>query len=457
MPSASSSPRSRRLAESVRNQRLVGAAVDNVPEGTWSIGLGLMIAGLTAYGFQILARRQLTENEYTALNGLWFVIFIVTPGFFQPIEQEVSRAIAHRSAQGIGSGPLVRRAGLLGGILATASCLAALAAGPLLINQLFKGQGLLLAALVVGIVCYFGAHLTRGTLSGNRRFRAYGTMHGAEGIVRMAATIALVVIGAASPGLYGFALAVPPLLAIAVSLRGERELLTPGPDAPYSELSNALALMLAGSLLAQTLSYAAPLGAYLLHSKSEEALLAGFVSAVYVARIPILMIQALQAALLPKLAGLAGERRHDDFRSGIRKLILLVAGLGAIGTVAAATLGPTVGKILFGAEKWTLGNRDLGLLAAGSGVFIVALTVAQGLIALQGYVQVLVSWLAGLVTVIVVAALGHDTFLRMETGFLAGASVSTVLLVTLLARRMKHAAGDLGELVEIIEHEPLEI
>ena len=40
-----------------------------LPEGTYAIGTGLIIAGLSAYGFQILAARQLTDGEYAALNG----------------------------------------------------------------------------------------------------------------------------------------------------------------------------------------------------------------------------------------------------------------------------------------------------------------------------------------------------------------------------------------------------
>ncbi|MCZ7535185.1 MAG: hypothetical protein M5T61_04065 [Acidimicrobiia bacterium] len=72
-----------------RAQRLIAAARTNVPEGTWAVGAGLLVAGLSAYGFQILAARQLTSEEYGALNGLWAIVFVVAPGFFQPLEQEV--------------------------------------------------------------------------------------------------------------------------------------------------------------------------------------------------------------------------------------------------------------------------------------------------------------------------------------------------------------------------------
>ena len=96
---------------SQRAQRLIDAARKlPVPEGTYAVGLGLMISGITAYGFQILAFKGLTKSEYAALNGLWILVFVVAPGFFLPLEQEVGRAVADRRAREIGGGPVVRKA-----------------------------------------------------------------------------------------------------------------------------------------------------------------------------------------------------------------------------------------------------------------------------------------------------------------------------------------------------------
>ena len=416
-----------------------------------------MVAGLTAYGFQILAARQLTSKEYGALNGLWAIVFVVAPGFFQPLEQEVARALAHRKAQGIGGGPLVKRAALLGGFLAVAVAIASIAGSVPLVHELFHGDWLLFVALLVALVSYYAAHMTRGTLSGNKRFGPYGLMHGTEGIVRMVLCGALFVAGAGTPGLYGLALAVPPLAAIAVSLRGQRDLLAPGPDAPYSELSSALGLLLVGSVLAQLLSYASFLGVSVLASDSEKEIVGKFITGLFIARIPILMFQAVQAALLPKLAGLAGAGRHNDFRSGMRKLVIIVVGLGVIGTLGGLTLGPFAGKLLFGEDKFILDHRDLALLAAGSGGFILALTLAQGLIALKGYVQAAVAWIVGIVGFVAVTAIGHDLFLRVENGFVAGSVAAAAVMGTFLSAQMRTVTATVEDLVEVIGHEPLEI
>ena len=83
--------------------------------------------------------------------------------------------------------------------------------------------------------------------------------------------------------------------------------MTPGPNAPWSELSTNLGLLLGGSLLAQVLSYAPFLGAQLLATPGERVAVADFIVGLFLSRIPILLFQAVQAALLPRSRG-AGER-----------------------------------------------------------------------------------------------------------------------------------------------------
>jgi O-antigen/teichoic acid export membrane protein len=441
-----------------RAQRLAGAAKKlPVPEGTWAIGAGLIVVGLSAYGFQILAAKRLPNDEYNALNVLWAMVFVFSPGLFQPLEQEVGRAVAARRARGEGGGPLVRRAALLGFMLALAVAIIAAAAYRPIIDHLFNGRAWLLAGLFLAIFCYYVAFITRGTLSGNGRFRAYGLMHGSEGTVRIVACAVLFAIGLKSAGPYGFVLAAPPIFAVAISLRGERDLMLPGPDAPYSELSGALAWLLVGSVLAQLLSYASVFGVNLLaHTQHEKDLASHFITGLFVARVPLLLFQAVQAALLPKLAGLASEGKHDDFRIGMRRLIVVVIMLCVGGTIAATLVGPWAGQKLF-ADKWDLGNRDMFLLTLAATAFILALTLAQGLIALKAYRENAIAWIVGIVAFVAGVAAGHDLILRNELGFLAGSSAAAILMAVLLFPRMRRGGATLQDLVEVVEHEPLEI
>ena len=446
-----------------RAQRLIEAAKRvPVPEGTYAVGLGLLISGITAYGFQILAFRGLSKADYAALNGLWIFVFVVAPGFFLPLEQEVSRAVADRRSRDIGGGPVVRKAAIAGIALTTGLIALTLVCAALfpLSERLFHDQNVLLLCFVIALATYAVQHLTRGTLSGNARFGPYGMILAVEGIMRVLPLIVLVALGIEDLVWYGLALAVPPLIAALVALRGQHHLMDPGPEAEWSELSTNLTLLFLGSLAAQALSYAAALGAIVLaNGKQEREMAADFIVGFFLARIPILLFQAVQAALLPKLAGLAGSGQHADFRSGLRKLVVIVVGIGVLGVLGGITIGPEVGKILFG-DSFHLDRVDLGLLFAGSAAFILALTLAQALIALQGHGRALIAWVLGLVGVIagIAATSGSEFLNRVEVGFLAGCTAAAITMALLLLTRLRNATPEsLSRLVEQIEHEPLEI
>ena len=433
-----------------------------MPEGTFVVGAGLIVAALSAYGFQILTYRSLTKHDYTALNGLWVFVFVAAPGLFLPIEQEVGRALSDRRARGLGGKPVVQRAAVLAVGLAGALTILTVAAiaSTSLVDRLFDGRDTLSICLVIALFTYCAQHLTRGTLAGSGRFGPYGLILAAEGVLRLLPTIVLAAAGVDKPLYYGLALAIPPVLASMIALRGQHDLLKPGPEAQWSELSTNLGYLLFGSLSAQVLSYAPFLGAKLLASgHREKEAVADFIVGFFLARIPVVLFQAVQAALLPKLAHLTGSGRHEDFRNGLKKLVLVVVGIAAAGVIGGATLGPPVGEILFG-NKFNLDRVDLALLAGGTGLFILALTLAQALIALMGHSRVLIAWLVGIAVFVIVTAFGgDDLFKRVEVGFIPGAAASAGLMGWMLWSRMRRGIpeGTLAHFVEQIEHEPLEI
>src|SRR5215207_1262805 len=118
-----------------------------LPEGTMAVGLGLVISGIATYGFLSITKRALGEDLFAPVSLLWFLTFILAPGFFLPVEQEVGRALAHRRALGQGSRPVVRRAAILEGILLVAITVVMLIISPLLVSHLFDGYWVLFAAL----------------------------------------------------------------------------------------------------------------------------------------------------------------------------------------------------------------------------------------------------------------------------------------------------------------------
>ena len=103
--------------------------------------------------------------------------------------------------------------------------------------------------------------------------------------------------------------------------------------------------------------------------------------------------------------------------------------------------------------------QDMDLTSAGvmvPGAFIVALTIAQALIAVNAYSRVAFSWIAGVVVFVGVCAVIGDLFLRVEIGFLAGALASCGLMLLQLPKAMSKGLGA-ERLLDVFEHEPLEL
>lgn len=436
-------------------RRAVDRALAPLPSGTLPVGAGLVVGGITAYGFLVISGRALGPERYASLSVLWALVFLAGPGLFLPVEQEVARALAARRARGVGGGPVVRRALGAAVIMAAALVAGAIAGTPLLLEHLFDDQVLLVVGLVFGLIGYAGEHLARGTLSGNDRFRPYGLLIGSEGVFRLAGCVALATLGVATAGPYGLAIGVAPFLAIAIALAGRRGLSLPGPKAPWSELSTNLGYLLAGSLLAQSLMNAGPLAVKLLAPPAQQAAAGRFLAGLVIARIPVFFFQAVQAALLPKLSGLAAAGRHGAFRLGLRRLLIVVGVIGIGATAGAFAVGPWVVRTLFGAD-FVLERRDLTYLAGASAFYMVALSLAQALIALRGHARAALGWASGVLVFLGVLAFTPGLLLRVERGFLAGAMASAAVMAIILLPRLEAAEATPEDLVGAAHDIPIE-
>ncbi len=411
-----------RVAVNWRGRVTFGLA--SLPSGSIPVGLGLVVAGVSAYVFQVIAFRVLGAEPYAALNGLWVAAFVLAPGLFLPLEQEIARALAHRKALGQGGRPLISRALFLGLVLMVGVLILVLLFKGQIESRLLRGSDGLFIALVVVLVGFAFESVSRGVLSGNGRFGRYGVVVGMDGFARVALAGAIAMVGYDTLGWFGAVFAIAPFLASAAGLFGVRGIAEPGPAAPMSELSTAIGWLLLGSTFAQALGYSAYIGASILATRSQDAELGAFIAALFIARIPLLLFQAVQAALLPKLAGLLGQGRVSEFRSGLVRLITIVAAMSITGVVLAAFVGPWIGRLLFG-EKFTISGAGLAALTAGCCLVVIALTLAQALIALRRYTITAFAWVTAVAAyVLVMVALPSDVFTRSEVAFLVGGAVA---------------------------------
>lgn len=424
---------------SLRPRQLVerGSTANPLPEGTLSVGAGLLILGLTAYVFFVVAARALGPEKYSSLSVLWTLVFFAAPGFLFPLEQEVSRAVSARKALGIGGGPVVKRAAILGGGLALGLVVVTLALSRPILDQLFDGHTILLVGLVISLPTYAALHLSRGALSGTGRFAAYGTLLAGEGLLRVVAAVVLAVAGVNAPGPYGLLIAGATAVVLAVVLSRQRGLLEPGPEAPWSELSEALGWLLLGAVLAQAFVNASVPLVKVLADEGEDAIAGQFQAGLIITRVPLFLFQAVQASLLPKLAGYAASGQLVDFRNGLKRLIYAVVAIGVLATIGAFAVGPFVLRLAFGSEFDKLGNADLGYLSLAGACFMLSTALSQALIALRAYSKVAAGWVIALVVFGLGTWLGSGLLPRVELGLVSGSAMSVVAMAILLAQQMR--------------------
>lgn len=406
-----------------------------LPEGAASVGVGLGVLGLTSYGFLVITGRVLGPARLAPLSSLWAIVFTAGPGVFLPLEQEVSRLVSARSAQGIGARPVVRRIGAIGVAAAGILVVVGVGTAPLTVGRLFASETLLLLGLLLAVVGFAGEHLLRGVLSGVGRFGRYGSVLAAEGLLRLLACGTLAVIGVGVAGPYGVVLGAAPIGAWAVGIR-RGGWLQPGPAVGWSEVSGALGWLLAASVLSQGLANAALLAAPLLAEAGEQTVVGAFLASFVVARVPLFVFSAVQAALLPHLSRLAGQGEFEAFRSSLQRLIVLVASIGGIASVVAWAIGPWAVRMLFG-EGFPLGRLDLFLLAAGAGGYMIALAYAQAVIALGQHARAAFGFAAGIAAAVLGFMVRTERLeLRLEIGFLLGSVVAATAMAVAAHRHL---------------------
>lgn len=427
-----------------------------LPDGTIPVGIALLIAGVATYAFFKVGTVAVGgADEFAPIASMWFAVFALAPGFFLPLEQELGRALSHRRAVGEGGRPVVRRVVGLGGILVAVVTLCILALSPLIAASYFDGDWFMVVALIAAFAAYAPAHMARGVCSGSGRFREYAVIMGSDGIVRILLCVVLAVIGVSAVGAYGLAIAISPLFAVAYVYQRRGLRTDPGPPAELREVTPNLGWLLIGSVCAATLLNAGPIAASLLAPDGSNELITAFSYGVLLSRIPLFLFQAVQAALLPRLSRQAARGQFTEFRSGLRRLMVVVLGVGLIGTIGAFVLGPWVLRLVYDVD---LSGRTLALLSLSSAVYMLALATAQAVIALQGHALVALGWVIGVVTFLLGTWLSADeVFRRIEIGLVLSSVAALVAFSLGLRHRLRvGAVPTQSSMMEAITDMPFE-
>ena len=412
--------------------------------GVSSVGTGLLGAGVFTYLFLSMAGRVLGPEGFAPVSSLWALVFIVGPGLFLPMQQELGRIIAGQRRQRGGADAL-RKVSLIAAGMAALAIAASLAVGGWLTRELFSGRWAMLWCFEGSVVAYALTFVARGLLSGLGDFGRFGRLVAAESSVRLAIAGGLVLCHLRSATAFGVAISLAPVVSTALVTRlGTRVRVTSGLPVGWRQATRAVGWLVLGSLLAQFLANAGPLAVQLLATGAQADQAGRFLSALVVARLSLYLFQAVQATLLPNLAELVAQGRMTEVRAALRRVTAACTVLVVVASLGALLLGSLAVRVLFG-SGFAISGTTMAMLAGASSMYVLAVALSGAAIAAAGHRLSATAWLSGCVGFVAGTLLVHDLFLRVEVGYLLGSSVAAlVLLVGLPGHLRRHHASTDG-------------
>lgn len=403
-----------------------------LPPGTVAVAGGTVVLGAASYIHLGVAGHSLSTDDMANVSLLWTIVMSVGIGVFFPIEQELTRIVAARAALGHGAAPVLRRATLLTGAMLGATLLVLGVAARPIADAVFRGDTALVAALGGAFAGMAVCYLTRGVLAGLGRFGAYGTQLGIDGGLRIALAFGCGLAGVHSALAFSLILAAAPVVATVVTLPPLLRAVRPGPRIPWPELTGGLGLLICSTLLSQVVVNAAVVSTKLL-APTESALIAALLNALVLARVPLFVFGSLQASLLNGLSAAIAVGDRAAFTGMLRRIGLVVGGLGVLGGVPAVILGPWLIQVLFGAEP-VLGHLDFFWMSAGTVAYMFAMVLGQALMVFKRHNLQLLCWAVGTAVLAGVTFLPGEVSTRVILAYAAG-SVATVVGMLAALRR----------------------
>jgi O-antigen/teichoic acid export membrane protein len=395
------------------------------------------VFGVATFVFLGIAGRDLGPADFGPVSVAYTAVNGVGIGLFIPAEQEVSRLMAARRANGQPA-PLLRHVLVYLGVACLAIALVTVVAGSWLATTFLGGERELVWVTAAALAALGVEYLVRGTLSGSGRFVRYGLQLGIDGIARAGLAAAIALLGWGSVVSYGMVMVIAPLVASVLTLSASsiRWLRTQ----PTATGPTPIALLVATTVTSQLLGNAGPLAIAVLAGITERTSTGAFVSAITVGRVPLFLFAAVQAAFLPTLAGLVARHAVADLKRTLRLALTATIGVGLAGIAGIALLGEWALHLVYGPD-FHIAWGDFVLIAASGALFMLALATGQALLAHHRDGWVVIGWVSGLATTVASLWLPLSLTTRVATSLTIGSGVSAAILSYCLQVAVRRWAG----------------
>ena len=399
------------------------------------LGLSSLVTGAATYLLLILLARVIGAIGYADFAVFWSFLVIVSFGVFLPVEQDVARRVAGEP----GSVNTVLR-GAVVVALAYAAVLVVVA-GILWVTLLrSRPDPAMVVALVLLCIAEASQFCARGVLSGQVRLPAYATVVGSDAVLRLATVAGLALLGVRSPGAFALAVALSAAVAAALGwallLRrtAAMSVLTSRdrPDRRRTRLLRSTGGLIVGALGMQLLLNGGTLVARGLASQSEAALAGHLLATMTLARVPVFLLQSMQASYLARVARQARERDHASLLRTLRLLGGLALALAVATPLGAFLIGPELIRVVYG-ESFAI-SREAGVLVAlGVGCYVIGSVSNDVAVALGRHGTVAGAWLVAVTLGVATTWLAGTLVEKSTLPLVIGATVAAALLVTRIA------------------------
>jgi O-antigen/teichoic acid export membrane protein len=398
-------------------------------------------SGILAYAYNVLAARVLGPEAYGLVAVLWAALFLLVVVLFRPLEQTTSRALADRLSRGHEVRSVLRAMLRIYLVLAALIGVAGVLGWGLVRDQLFLGDSFYAAALLVGLAAYGVAYVLRGVCAGAGWFSGYALLLVADGAVRVAVVLPLVIV--ASRDLAAAAMVAAAVGSVALPVLIGRRVLGPlvgrGEGSPF-HMGAAIAFAWPAAVIAiadQVLVNGGPL-LVMLGGGANAGKVAGVVfAATMLVRVPVFIFQGLATSLLPNLTRLHATAERTLFRRAVLRATGGLAGVAALVVVTAAAIGPAALQAVYGSE-YTSGRLELALLGVGVGCYLATSTFSQALLALDCGRIAAFGWVVSAAVFLgVYGVVPGEALFRVSTAFAVGTAVAVPLLGYALVHRRR--------------------
>ncbi len=405
--------------------------------GTSTVAVASLVSAGAGYVVMLVSARTLTPAANAEFLSWWALLFGLF-GVLAGVQNETTRGV--RAARHVTGSAGASRPSVLPWGLAVGCALAAPVAasspwwGPSILGDRWV---LLTVALCVGVVAFAGHCAVAGALGGMDRWPTFSLLVGSEATVRLALVLLAAAVGLGIAGLeVASAVAAATWLGLVVLSPHARRAARAVTDVPRGPFLRQTGIALAAAAATAVLVVGFPVAVRGTSSVAEYATAAPLLLAVSLTRAPLLIpLNAYQGVAI---AHFVSAREHPG-RSLLRLAGALV-GVGLVGSVLAAAVGPWLMRTLFGpaydVEPWLLGVLTLGATALA----VLTMTGAATL-AVDRHLAYAGGWVIATVTGIAALLLPVGLDERVALGLLVGPVLGTVVHLVTLVRYARGLAS----------------